>query len=40
MPHVPKKKIRQDVIMLKGHNVLSDSKTKMLPYVVAYLEPL
>lgn len=34
------KKIRQDAKVLKGHNVRSDSKTKMLPYVVAYLEPL
>lgn len=39
MSKAPKKNVRQDVIMLKGHNVLSNSKTKMLPYVVAYLEP-
>lgn len=39
MSQAPKKNVRQDVITLKGHNVLSNSKTKMLPYVVAYLEP-
>ena len=31
------KTVRQDVTMLKGYKVLSNSKAKMLPYIVAYV---
>ena len=39
MSHAHKKNIRQDVIVLKGYDVLSNPKAKMLPYVIAYLVP-
>ena len=37
MSHTQKKTTRQDVTMLKGYKVLSNSKAKMLPYIVAYM---
>ena len=37
MSHTQKKTVRQDVTMLKGYKVLSNSKAKMLPYIVAYV---
>ena len=37
MSHTQKKTTRQDVTMLKGYKVLSNSKAKMLPYIVAYV---
>ena len=37
MSHAQKKTVRQDVTMLKGYKVLSNSKAKMLPYIVAHV---
>ena len=37
MSHTHKKTVRQDVTMLKGYKMLSNSKAKMLSYIVAYV---